>query len=147
MQASQALSPVYLPLTKYAPKEGKAGGEIVPGLADLPKVTNGGKTYTYTLKKGVNFSDGSPVKASDYEHAIKRVVGQKGPYSSFFTGIVGAEEFQKDPKASNDINGIETDDKTGKIVVSSRRRTASSRSPSRWPTRPRSRRPARRSRT
>ncbi len=117
VQASQALSPVYLPLTKYAPKEGKAGGEIVPGLADLPKVTGGGKVYTYQLKKGVNFSDGSPVKASDYEHAIKRVVGQKGPYSSFFTGIVGAEEFQKDPKASNDIKGIETDDKTGKIVV------------------------------
>ena len=117
VQASQALSPVYTPLTKYAPKEGKAGGEIVPGLADLPKVTNGGKTYTYQLKKGINFSDGTPVKASDYEHAIKRVVGQKGPYSSFFTGIVGAEEFQKDPKASNDIKGITTDDKTGKIVV------------------------------
>ncbi len=117
VQASQALSPVYLPLTKYAPKEGKGGGEIVPGLADLPKVTNGGKTYTYTLKKGVNFSDGSPVKASDYEHAIKRTVGQKGPYSSFFTGIEGAEEFQEDPKASNDISGIETDDKTGKIAI------------------------------
>ena len=45
------------------------------------------------------------------------MVGQKGPYSSFFTGIVGAEEFQKDPKASDDISGIETDDKTGKIAV------------------------------
>jgi len=117
VQAVQPLHLVYTGLTTYAAKEGKAGGEVVPGLAELPKVTNGGKTYTYTLQKGVKYSDGTPVKASDYEHAVKRVVGLKGPYSSFFTGIKGASDFQKKPDAKKDISGITTDDKTGKIVV------------------------------
>lgn len=118
VQAVQALHLVYTGLTTYGQGEGEKGGEVVPGLAqDLPKVTDGGKTYTYTLKKGIKYSDGTPVKASDYEHAIKRTVGLKGAYSSFFTGIVGAADFQKDPKPGNDISGIETDDKTGKIVV------------------------------
>lgn len=117
VQAVQPLHLVYTGLTSYAPEEGKAGGEVVPGLADLPKVSNEGKTYTYTLKKGIKYSDGSPVKASDYEHAVKRIVGLKGAYSSFFTGIKGAADFQKKPDAKKDISGIETDDKTGKIVV------------------------------
>jgi len=117
VQAVQPLHLVYTGLTTYAPREGKPGGEIVSGLAELPKVTDGGKTYTYQLKKGIKYSDGSPVKASDYEHAVKRVVGLKGAYSSFFTGIVGAAEFQKDPKVGNDISGITSDDKTGKIVI------------------------------
>ena len=51
IQAVQALQLVYTPLTTYAHEEGKAGGELIPGLAEkLPTVTNGGKTYKYTLR-------------------------------------------------------------------------------------------------
>ena len=86
-------------MTKYAPKEGKAGGEIVPGLAEPAEGHQRRQDLHVHAQKGVKFSDGTPVKASDYEHAIKRMVGLKGPYSSFFTGIAGAEEFQEGPEA------------------------------------------------
>ncbi len=117
IQAVQPLHLVYTGLTTYPPSEGKAGGQVVSGLAELPKLSNGGKTYTYTLKKGIKYSDGTPVKASDYEYAVKRIVALKGAYSSFFTGIKGAADFQKKPSPKRDIPGIVTDDKTGKIVV------------------------------
>ena len=40
---------------------------MIPGLAEsLPKITNGGKTYTLILRKGLKYSDGTPVKASDF---------------------------------------------------------------------------------
>ena len=118
VQAVQPLQLVYTPLTTYAHEEGKAGGEVVPGLAEkLPTVTNGGKTYKFKLRPNLVYSDGTPVKASDFEHAMKRIIGQEGPYSSFFTGIVGAADYQKKGRDQADIPGIETDDRTGEITV------------------------------
>src|SRR5690349_14359273 len=38
---------------------GAEGGKLVPDLAEsIPKPTNGGKTYTFTLRSGIKFSDG-----------------------------------------------------------------------------------------
>jgi peptide/nickel transport system substrate-binding protein len=117
-QAVQALHPVYTGLTTFKAAEGTAGGEIIPGLAtSLPKITDGGKTYTFQLRKGLKYSDGTPVKAADFEHAVKRIVSLKGAYSSFFTGIVGASEYQSKGDKNADISGITSDEKTGKIVI------------------------------
>ena len=50
----------YVPLLTYAHKEGEAGSEIIPGLAtEVPEPTNGGKTYEFTLREGLKYSDGS----------------------------------------------------------------------------------------
>lgn len=66
---------VYTPLLTYPHVEGTKGGEVIPGLAqDLPKVSNGGKTYELKLRKGLKYSDGQPVVASDFTHTIKRVL-------------------------------------------------------------------------
>ena len=118
IQAVQALNLVYTGLTTYRHEAGKAGGEVIPGLAtDTGKVSNGGKTYEFTLRKGLKYSDGTPVKASDFEHAMQRILTLKGPYSSFFSGIVGAADYQEAGKPTEDIKGIETDDQTGKITI------------------------------
>ena len=54
----------YIPLLTYAHENGKAGGKVIPGLATaLPEVSDGGKTYTMTLRKGLKYSNGEPVKA------------------------------------------------------------------------------------
>src|SRR3954454_13660549 len=64
---------VYLPLLGYKHENGPAGSTIVPYLAqDVPKVTDGGKTYAMTLRKGLKYSDGTPVKASDFAATIER---------------------------------------------------------------------------
>lgn len=50
---------VYEPLVKYG-----AGGKILPWLAEKWQVSTDGKTYTFTLRKGVVFSDGTPFNAA-----------------------------------------------------------------------------------
>ncbi len=109
---------VYTPLLTYAHEEGPGGAELIPGLAeDLPEVSSDGKTYTLTLRDGLEYSDGTPVVASDFEHTIKRVINLESGGSPFYLGIVGAEDYlaANDPEA--DIEGIETDDKTGEITI------------------------------
>jgi peptide/nickel transport system substrate-binding protein len=109
---------VYTPLLTYPHVEGAAGAELIPGLAeDLPEISADGKTYTLTLRDGLKFSDGTDVKASDFEHTIKRVLNLESGGSPFFQIIVGADEYLKagDPEA--DISGIETDDQTGEITI------------------------------
>lgn len=114
----QALWVVYTPLLTYPHEEGVDGSKVIPGLAkELPKVTDGGKTYTLQLRENLKYSDGTPVKASDFEHAIKRVLNLESGGSGFYQGIVGAEEYLKAGKAKGDISGIETDDATGEIVI------------------------------
>jgi peptide/nickel transport system substrate-binding protein len=108
---------VYLPLIGYKHVAGPDGATIVPYLAqDLPKVTDGGKTYTLTLRKGVKYSDGTPVKASDFAVAIERDFKVDSPGVGFFGNIVGADTFSKNPKSGH-ISGITTNDKTGEITI------------------------------
>ena len=70
-----AMYNTYIPLLTYAHADGEAGSKVIPGLAEsLPKITNGGKTYTLNLRKGLKYSDGTPVKASDFTYAVERHV-------------------------------------------------------------------------
>ncbi|HWO15731.1 MAG TPA: ABC transporter substrate-binding protein, partial [Solirubrobacterales bacterium] len=111
-----AMYNTYLPLLTYAHAGGTAGGEVVPGLAEgLPTITDGGRTYELKLRKGLKYSDGTPVKASDFESTVERLFKVDSPGTFYYTGIVGAEEFQK--TKSGDIAGIETDDATGAIAI------------------------------
>ncbi|TMU92802.1 ABC transporter substrate-binding protein [Streptomyces sp. DASNCL29] len=64
-------------LVTYAPKPGKDGAELVPDLAEkTARVTNGGKTYTYTLRQGITWEDGSPITSYDIKYGIERVWAQ-----------------------------------------------------------------------
>jgi peptide/nickel transport system substrate-binding protein len=52
-----------------------AGLKLKPALATaLPKVTDGGRTYTYTLRHGVKFSDGEPLTADDVVFTYRTVL-------------------------------------------------------------------------
>jgi peptide/nickel transport system substrate-binding protein len=111
-----AMYDTYLPLLTYKRANGAAGSEVVPGLATaLPKISNGGKTYTLTVSKGLKYSDGTPVKASDFASTVERLFKINSPGSFYYEGIVGAEEFAKTKQGG--ISGIETDDKSGKIEI------------------------------
>ncbi|MBE7186992.1 ABC transporter substrate-binding protein [Jatrophihabitans endophyticus] len=117
-QAAEALVQVYIPLLSYADKAGTAGTQLIPGLAQsLPTVTNGGKTYTLTLRKGLTYSDGSPIKASDFTHAIERSIKLPWGGSSFFTGYIKGAAAYGSKNGPKTISGITTDDSTGKITI------------------------------
>lgn len=116
LEGATALHPVYIPLLTYAPESGKAGTELVPGLAkSLPKIDQGGRRYTLFLRPGLEYSDGTPVRASDFRAAVERLFRLNSPGSSFYLGIVGAEEFAKTKKGG--IGGITSDDRSGRIVI------------------------------
>jgi peptide/nickel transport system substrate-binding protein len=114
----QSLWTVYTPLLTYMHAEGADGATVVPGLAEaMPDISADGKTYKLKLRDGLKYSDGKAVKASDFEHAIKRVLNLESGGAPFYTGIVGAEQYIKDGKAKADIPGIVTDDATGDITI------------------------------
>jgi peptide/nickel transport system substrate-binding protein len=114
----QSLWTVYTPLLTYKHEQGAEGATVVPGLAEeMPEITNGGKTYTFQLRDNLKYSDGTAVKASDFEHSIKRVLNLESGGSSFYLGIVGAEKYVKDGRARADITGIDADDQTGEITI------------------------------
>jgi peptide/nickel transport system substrate-binding protein len=118
---TQAAEPDWLSYTgvlTYAHANGTASTVLIPGLATaLPKVTDGGKTYTMTLRKGLVFSNGKPVKASDFAWTIERAIKIPwGGSGQFMTNqIVGGDAFSKG-KAKT-ISGIQTNDGTGQIVI------------------------------
>ncbi len=115
-EGSTAVYDVYIPLLTYAHASGSAGSKVIPGLAmAMPKVSDGGRTYTITLRKGLRYSDGKPVKASDFAYAIERLFKLNSPGSPFYTDIVGAEAFAKSKQGG--IAGIATDDKSGRIII------------------------------
>ena len=47
--------------------------EVVPGQADLPEVSEDGLTWTFTMKDGLKWSDGSDLTAKDFEYSFKRL--------------------------------------------------------------------------
>jgi len=111
-----ALRPVYIPLLTYKAGAEEEGAEIIPGLAkEMPKITNGGKTYTMFLRPGLKYSNGEPIKAGDFKYAVERVFLTNSGGSSFYTDIIGAEQFEKTKKGG--ISGIKVNEKTGEIVI------------------------------
>jgi peptide/nickel transport system substrate-binding protein len=60
-------------LTTFKPAPGKDGLTLVPDLAQsLGKPSDGGKTWTYTLRSGLKYSDGTPITSKDVKYAIER---------------------------------------------------------------------------
>jgi len=98
---------------------GVAGTEIVPDLAtDVPTATDGGKTYEFHLRKGIKYSDGSDLKASDFKNTIERMFKVNGPTTvGFYSVFVGADKCLATPATCDLSPGIVTDDAAGTITV------------------------------
>ncbi len=107
----------YTPLVTYKHENAPGGNELIPGLATaLPQISPDQKTYTLTLRKGLVFSNGQPVKASDFKCTVERMIKVNWGGKSFVTdNVEGATDF--DEGKANDISGIATDDATGKITI------------------------------
>ena len=106
----------YVPLLTYSHQKGEAGTSVVPGLAkDMPEISPDGKTYKLTLRPNMKYSDGTPIKASDFTYAIKRLFKANSGGSVFYEGIVGTKEFA-DGKADT-ISGIVADDASGAVTI------------------------------
>src|SRR5690349_20400565 len=65
-----------LKLVNYPDAEAPRGSRVVPeAAAGLPRVSNGGKTYDFTVKAGfTKFSNGEPVTAKSFARTFARVL-------------------------------------------------------------------------
>ena len=103
----------------------KTGKPIPAAAKDQPKVSADGKTYTYTLRDGLKFSDGTPVTPADYKYGWERLCDPATAGEYAFTGyiVVGCEAWnsmdpKKDDKAKLDaartklLDNIKTDQNT-----------------------------------
>jgi peptide/nickel transport system substrate-binding protein len=115
-EAWQNLWNVYLTLVGYRHANGPAGATLVPVLAKaLPVVSADGKTYTLTLRPGLHYSDGRPVKATDFPATIERDLRMRSSGADLFEDIVGVDAFRKGH--SPHISGLHADDATGAITI------------------------------
>lgn len=92
-QPWQMLHTVYDGLLAFRKVGGEKSTELVPDLAEaMPKVTDGGRTYTFTLRRGVRFSTGAEVTSADVGASFRRIFRASGPTAgTFYQNIVGAD--------------------------------------------------------
>ena len=70
---------------------------IVPAIADIWKIARDHKSYTFLLRKNVQFHNGRAVTADDFVYSFRRILdpATQSPVASFFLGIEGAKAFNE----------------------------------------------------
>jgi peptide/nickel transport system substrate-binding protein len=107
-------------LVMFKPAPGAQGATLVPDLAEsLGRSSDGAKTWTYTLRPGVRFEDGSAVTSKDVKYAVERSLDKttfpNGP--TYFNDLLDLQGYTS-PYADPDpdklgLKAIETpDDRT-----------------------------------
>jgi oligopeptide transport system substrate-binding protein len=92
---------------------------IIPALAESWTISDDGTVYTFRLRQGLKWSDGSPLTAHDFVYSYFRVLDPKitAQYSVMFTDFIkGADEYYNGA-ASRDQVGISAPDDTTLILT------------------------------
>ena len=108
-------------LYNYPDQRGPAGALLQPEVASSYKISRDGTRYTFFIRKGFRFSDGSPVGPGNFKWAIKRALrlGDYSPARQFIddpdgTQIVGADDFAKG--LARDVVGVKV--RGRKLIIS-----------------------------
>lgn len=106
-------------LTMYRPVPGAGSRELVGDLAEGPGVpSDGGRTWTYRLREGLKYENGTPIVAADVKHAVLRAIGKntlsRGPYhfEELLNLPSGYRGYFASPKADTDGAIRTPDDRT-----------------------------------
>ncbi|WP_099159707.1 peptide ABC transporter substrate-binding protein [Virgibacillus ndiopensis] len=96
-------------------------GNPVLGVAKDVKVSEDGKTYTFTLREDAKWSDGSQVTAEDFEYAWKRVLDPEtgSAFAFYMYYIKGAEAYNKGNGSVEDVGINAVDDTTFEVQLNS----------------------------
>lgn len=92
-----------------------ASGEIVPGNAESWDINDDLTVFTFHLREGLKWSDGTDLTANDYVYSALRVLtpATTAQYLDMFTGyVVGAQEYYDGTGAAEDVGVKALDDLT-----------------------------------
>lgn len=113
---SYALQNLFRGLYKF-----DADGLIVPAMAESYEVSEDGTVYTFKLKEGLMWSDGSPLTAHDFEYSWKRVLdpelASETAYSLYGAIKNGRECFVDGTVAVEDLPITALDDLTLQVEL------------------------------
>ncbi|WP_336113561.1 ABC transporter substrate-binding protein [Streptomyces sp. PTD9-10] len=104
---------VFRTLTTRNRENGAAGAKVVPDLAtDTGRPSKDATVWTYTLKKGLKYEDGTPITSADVKYGIERSFAPElsggAPYLRDW--LVGAADYQGPYKDKKGLSAIETPD-------------------------------------
>jgi len=113
-QSIQAINLIFGGLVKL-----DAQLNVVPDGAEKWEVSEDGKTYTFTIREGLKFADGTPVTAGDFAASINRALQpETASYGAAFQlgHVVGAADVAAG--TTKEASGVEViDDRTLKITT------------------------------
>ncbi|MET7489026.1 ABC transporter substrate-binding protein [Streptomyces sp. NPDC005538] len=104
---------VFRTLTTRNRENGAAGAKVVPDLAtDTGRPSENATVWTYTLKKGLKYEDGTAITSADIKYGIERSFAAElsggAPYLRDW--LVGAADYQGPYKDKKGLSAIETPD-------------------------------------
>lgn len=95
-------------------------GSLVGGSAESWNISDDGLVYTFHLRDGLKWSDGTPLTAQDFVYSIQRVLtpATAAQYVSMVTGYVkNAQEFYDGTATAEDLGVKAIDDQTLEITL------------------------------
>jgi len=113
-----AIQQVFEGLVKFDEKN-----QVVPNIAEKWDISPDGKTYTFTLNKGVKFHNGREVVADDFKYSIERAANplfSSPTASSYLFAIDGYDDVAK--KKTKALRGIKVVDKYHLAITSDKPR-------------------------
>ena len=96
-----------------------AKGKSVPGAAEKWSVSPDGRTYTFTLRENLQWSNGDPLTAEDFRYSWLRALDPTtaSPYSEVFYFIVGAEDFHAGRSSADSVGLRVLDNRTLQVQL------------------------------
>ena len=96
-----------------------AKAEVVPGVAESWEVSDDGLKYTFKLRESAKWSNGDPVKASDFVFSFRRIQDPAvaAPYANMHYAIASAESVNKGEKKPEEMGVKAVDDRTLEITL------------------------------
>jgi peptide/nickel transport system substrate-binding protein len=85
------LAPVYSTLLRFDPTD-RTGTKVVGDLAESWTVAKDGRTYTFKIRRGVKFHDGSDLTSKDVKATYDKIVNPPADVVSFRKGQYTAIE-------------------------------------------------------